>query len=225
MALGLDLCSVSAQGLQQAKSNSPWRPTLQKSCCARSAQAARAWTCSPCLTATAAGRRQPSQGFLNSTLCALRAGSASLDLFGVFDGHGGKQAAAFAAKHLLAAAVDELAAGVAKQGHGGEQENGVTIPARHHHGNGSHSTEGVCWVHAVWWPCAPMHAWLQHGVVLLSQLDLLMGSAAGQCGADTTSCVSGVAAKWRGDMHCQLEALRPPSLWRGIWGTEQPGAW
>ena len=38
----------------------------------------------------------------------LCAGTASLDVFGIFDGHGGKQAAAFASKHLVATLLAEL---------------------------------------------------------------------------------------------------------------------
>lgn len=41
----------------------------------------------------------------------LCAGSASLDVFGIFDGHGGKQAAAFASKHLAPVLLGELQQG------------------------------------------------------------------------------------------------------------------
>ena len=41
----------------------------------------------------------------------LCAGPASLDVFGIFDGHGGKQAAAFASKHLAPVLLGELQQG------------------------------------------------------------------------------------------------------------------
>lgn len=41
----------------------------------------------------------------------LSAGAASLDVFGIFDGHGGKQAAAFASKHLVPTLLAELDSG------------------------------------------------------------------------------------------------------------------
>ena len=41
----------------------------------------------------------------------LCAGPASLDVFGIFDGHGGKQAAAFASKHLVPVLLGELQQG------------------------------------------------------------------------------------------------------------------
>ena len=45
------------------------------------------------------------------TSCLLCAGPASLDVFGIFDGHGGKQAAAFASKHLAPVLLGELQQG------------------------------------------------------------------------------------------------------------------
>ena len=45
------------------------------------------------------------------TRSLLSAGPASLDVFGIFDGHGGKQAAAFVAKHLAPVLLGELQQG------------------------------------------------------------------------------------------------------------------
>ena len=49
----------------------------------------------------------------------LCAGPASLDVFGIFDGHGGKQAAAFASKHLAPVLLGELQQGSKPSGNPG----------------------------------------------------------------------------------------------------------
>lgn len=59
----------------------------------------------------------------------LCAGTVTLDAFGVFDGHGGKQAATFASKHMTVTMLEELQAHM-KTGSSLEQ-NGIGIPAKH----------------------------------------------------------------------------------------------
>ena len=60
-----------------------------------------------------------------------------MDLFGIFDGHGGKQAATFASKHMVPAVLEELEACLAKQQEAEQHENGVAIPSKH--SSGAHS--------------------------------------------------------------------------------------
>ncbi len=67
----------------------------------------------------------------------LHAGSATVDVFGIFDGHGGKQAATFASKHMAAALLEELQACLSKQQTAEKHGNGIAIPSKH--SNGAHS--------------------------------------------------------------------------------------
>lgn len=59
----------------------------------------------------------------------LCSGTATLEAFGVFDGHGGKQAATFASKHMTATMLEELQTHM-RDGRSSEQ-NGIGIPSKH----------------------------------------------------------------------------------------------
>ena len=69
-----------------------------------------------------------------------------MDLFGIFDGHGGKQAASFASKHMVPAVLEELQACLAKQEEAGQPENGIAIPSKH---SSSAHSEGAALAAAV----------------------------------------------------------------------------
>ena len=61
--------------------------------------------------------------------CCLHAGAPPcLDVFGIFDGHGGKQIATYASKHLMPALLKELSSGAP------EEAQGIDIHSKHPHG-------------------------------------------------------------------------------------------
>ncbi len=65
--------------------------------------------------------------------CAcMQAGNASVDVFGVFDGHGGKQAAVYASKHMMGAVLTALneRIGQNQEQTQDEVQNGMCIPAK-----------------------------------------------------------------------------------------------
>ncbi|KAK9918098.1 hypothetical protein WJX75_001295 [Coccomyxa subellipsoidea] len=57
-------------------------------------------------------------------------GNASVDIFGVFDGHGGKQAAVYASKHMMSAVLSALDQHIGKDDED-TCENGMCIPTKH----------------------------------------------------------------------------------------------
>jgi serine/threonine protein phosphatase PrpC len=65
---------------------------------------------------------------LDSIDAVTGAGTATLDAFGVFDGHGGKQAAIFASKHMTATMLEELRKQIG-DGPSAEQK-GILIPLK-----------------------------------------------------------------------------------------------
>jgi hypothetical protein len=67
-------------------------------------------------------------GISGPTPCLTGAGPAFLDVFGIFDGHGGKPAAAFAAKHAMPTLLEELQKGareLAGDSHPGDSHPGA----------------------------------------------------------------------------------------------------
>jgi serine/threonine protein phosphatase PrpC len=75
-------------------------------------------------------------GMANCELWGQHAGAPTcLDVFGVFDGHGGKQIANYASKNLMPALLKELSKGAR------EEARGIDIHSKHAHA--SATTEGV----------------------------------------------------------------------------------
>lgn len=54
-----------------------------------------------------------------------------MELFGVFDGHGGKQAAIFASKHMLPVVLEALKQRISEDQLRSQEHKGVGIPAKH----------------------------------------------------------------------------------------------
>ena len=70
------------------------------------------WQCEQLCQQDSLRYHYSAQVILSPVTCGLLcAGPASLDVFGIFDGHGGKQAAAFASKHLVPVLLGELRQG------------------------------------------------------------------------------------------------------------------
>ena len=69
----------------------------------------------------------------------MQSGNASVDVFGVFDGHGGKQAAVYASKHMMGAVLTALNERISQnqEREQDDTQNGMSIPAKrdvHHEG-------------------------------------------------------------------------------------------
>ena len=78
---------------------------------------------------------------------------ACLDIFGVFDGHGGKQSAMYASKHMMPAVLNELSKAIQ------EEAPGIDIHSKHVHA--SSKAEGV-WQGTVKHACSTVHGLLMH---------------------------------------------------------------